>query len=150
MAPGEPQHPVRVWRQARRTEEIVSVCQHAARRRAGMVEIDRHDGVDRFAFARMVLTHANPALPPLVEYAVAIAPPPSLPSPACGGGKGGGGLRRQRLRNGLATTLAVQALIGKIGKDADAVRHQPRRAAIFMYARAGIKAGWRDVRGGTV
>src|SRR5262252_3611406 len=51
MVPGKPYHPIRVWRQARRTEEIVSACQDAARRCRQPVEIHRYDGIDGCAFA---------------------------------------------------------------------------------------------------
>jgi hypothetical protein len=46
----------------------------------------------------------------------------------------------------LARALAIQPLIGKIGKNAGSPGHQPRGAAIFMHAAAGIENGRRDVR----
>jgi len=92
----------------------------------------------------MVFTHADPAPPPVVEHAIAVAPPPSLLSPVCGGGKGDG--RRQGLGVGLAVALPVQALVGKVRKDAHPAGHEPRRAAIFMDARTGIEAGRRNIR----
>jgi hypothetical protein len=56
-------------------------------------------------------------------------------------------LRRQRFGGKLAGALAVEPLIGKIGKDAGLAGHQPRSAAIFMHAGAGIEAGGREVHG---
>src|SRR5258707_11737450 len=110
----------------------MSTGEYAPRRGAGIVEVDRHDGVDGFALARMVFTHADPAPPPVVEHAIAVAPSPSLPSPVCGGGKGGG--RRQRLGVGLGVALPILALVGEVRKDRYPAGHQPRRAAIFMDA----------------
>src|SRR5215475_4528436 len=114
-----------------------------------MVEIDRHDGIDRFASSRMVFTDPDPAPATAVEHTIAVAPFPSLPSPARGR-KGGARLWRQSLGVSLAGMLAVQTLIGKVGKDAGPARDQPRRAAIFMNTRADIEAGRRNVRGDTV
>jgi hypothetical protein len=54
---------------------------------------------------------------------------------------------RQRFRVRLAGALAVQALIGKIGKDPGPADHQPRTAAVFMRAGTDIEAGRRDVHG---
>src|SRR5215468_5511162 len=91
----------------------------------------------------MVFTHADPAPPPMVEHAVAVAPPPSFLFSACGGGKGR--RRRQRLRISLAATLEVETLISKVAKNRCSARRQPRRAAVLMNAGADIEAGRRNV-----
>jgi hypothetical protein len=45
----------------------------AAGRSTRLVEVDRHDGVDGFALARVVFAHPHPAPPPLVEHAIGVA-----------------------------------------------------------------------------
>jgi hypothetical protein len=86
----------------------MSMDEHAAGRGARLIEIDRHDRVDGFAFARVVFSHAYPALPRLIEDAIAVA---QLML-------GVHRLRRQRLGVSTVGALSVKSLILEIGEDA--------------------------------
>jgi hypothetical protein len=50
--------------------KIVSAGEDVARRSAGPAKVDRHDGVDGFAFARVIFTHPDPAQPSFVKHTI--------------------------------------------------------------------------------
>jgi hypothetical protein len=80
-------------------EKILAADAHTARRSTRLVEVDRHDSVGGFAFARAVFAHPDPAPPHRVDHGIAEAEMMF----------GAQWRRRQRFEVRVAGALAVQA-----------------------------------------
>jgi hypothetical protein len=79
------------------------------------VEVDVDDAIDRLAVEGVILAHADPAVPALIDDAVGKAPlPPAR-----------GRLGRERLRLGRAWYLPIQAAVREIGEVDRPVPHGP-------------------------
>jgi hypothetical protein len=102
--------------------------------RAAIIQIDRDDAVCDLALDGVILAHADPAIPMLVDHAV--SEPPVAPA------RGRRGSERLRRR---ARRLAIKAAVAEVGEIEGAVVHGPRAAAVFVHARAHVERHRRDV-----
>jgi hypothetical protein len=92
-----------------------------------MGQIHRNDRVDRRAFDRVVLAHADPSVAASIDDAV--GKPPVARSRWHS---------RQRLRLGGGVSLPVEPAIRKIGEVENSLCHDPGTTAIFVYPRSDI------------
>src|SRR5262249_53467037 len=137
MLPGDPKQCATVGRQPWAPNEIVAADQNLAGIAARPGEIDGHDGVHCLATSRVVLAHADPAITIAIDDAVGKSPLTLAIAWS----------RCQRLGCSLPAH-AVKAAIGEVREIDHAVSNGPRRAAIFVHARAGTETLRRQVRGG--
>jgi hypothetical protein len=72
MIPRQPHEPAAVRRQSGRREEIMTANQHPPGLAAWLVEVDGDDCVDRLPVARVIFTHADPALARAIDATIGL------------------------------------------------------------------------------